>query len=232
MYYMVHKNLLLALLVTSSVLPTFGRADDLAPPTWRLGNPSATVQEWDFVAPGGGLPDGSTWGSGGPGFVNPFGPPVLVPTAPWLPAFGPPFAGPRSGVYELPGPGADLLFEVPNHGHPGGLKDIRVQISWLSPAVTGPAPFLDVTALGATFPMTPGGTVMMADGWMHSYYDITLPFCPSLETFKIFNPLTSGAFWIDQVVIDTICHPVPEPATMVALALGAAAFVARRRRRQ
>ncbi len=229
---MVHKNLLLALLVTSAVCPTIARADDLAPPTWRLGNPSATVQEWDFVAPGGGFPDGSTWGSGGGGYVNPFGAPILAPSAPWLPAFGPPFAAPRTGVYELPGPGAALFFEVPNHGHPGGMKDIRVQISWLSPVVPGPAPALEVIALGAPFAMTPGGTVVMADGWVHSYYDITLPFCPSFETFKIFNPLTGTPFWIDQVVIDTICHPVPEPATMLALAFGAAALVAKRRRRK
>lgn len=231
---MARSAIQLALCTAVLAGASFARADDIAPPPWRLSLPSATVQEWDFVSPGTVLPDGSIWGSGGGGYVNPFGPPTLAPGsgAAWLSSMGgPPMSiGLRTGVWELD-PAEALFFEIPNSGTPGRLKDIRVQVTWWSTfAPAPPPPFVEVTALATPFVIAAGPTTILPDGWAHTYYDITLPFCPPFETFKIYNP-GAPKYWIDQVVIDTLCRPVPEPMTLAGLGMGAAALVARRRRR-
>jgi len=74
------------------------------------------------------------------------------------------------------------------------------------------------------------GIIPTTDGWFHSYYDVSLPFCPSIETITVSNPF-SVPMYVDQVVIDTICHPVPEPGSLIAIGAGIAAFAARRRRK-
>src|SRR4051794_4404068 len=82
-------------------------ADDITPPPWRLSNATATVQEWDFNSPTLPLaPDGGTWGSGGGGYVNPWGTPTLSTStaASWSASmFG------RSGVYTFASPNQPIV---------------------------------------------------------------------------------------------------------------------------
>ena len=200
------------------------QADDLNPPPWRLSGPDATVQEWDFKTPTKPLaPDGNIWGSGGGGFVNPFGTPQLTTgtTSPWTPSF----AG-RSGVYTLASPNDVIDFGIPNEPSGQGQKKMWIQISTFNGGtIFTPDVFISSSSFNG--PATVVGSFFMADGWQHITYSVDMNTCPEFEQVHItnFSPVVMG---IDEVVIDTIC--VPEPCTVVAL--GAAAFALVRRRRR
>lgn len=200
-------------------------ADDFNPPPWRLSNPSATVQEWDFNTSAQPLqPDGSNWGSGGGGYVNPNGAPSFdFTTGAWAPVwFG------RSGVWVLPGGAPDMWFTIPNHAHTNGVKKLWMQITWLGVQGSPFDPVVEVSAPNYFGTMNPLSSIQLADGWTHSTYTLDIQGCPPFERIRIANPWPV-ALSFDQVVVDTICIPVPEPATMAAMGIGTAALLRRRR---
>lgn len=212
------------LLVAATAL---SRADDFSPPSWRLGNADATVQEWDFNTPTLPLaPDGSIWGSNGSGFVNPFGTPLLAATtnSPWQASlFG------ANGVYELQPNATVMDFTIPNDGDgPNHVKDIWIQITGeASGTVLGPN--VNITATNFSASATLLSTTVTPGGWNHYLYSISLPFCPSSEQIHLSN--NSPVFMhVDQVVVDTICNPVPEPASCATFLTGVVAWCVRRKR--
>ena len=214
---MLSRNTVFALLLApmlAAILAGPALADDTNPPSWR-GTPDTTFQAWTF-------PDQNLPHPADPGYFNPNGVPLqdftLTTPITWLPtAFG------RPGVYAL-GPGGILHFSLPNDNDPNEDKIIWAQVTWN----TGPGTeIVSLTPFGppdATF-SNPENTPMEG-GWVHSTFVFNLPVCPAIEFFQIRNNSQDHVF-IDQVVIDTKC--VPEPASLVALAVGIGAIVRKRR---
>ena len=192
-------------------------ADDLNPPPWR-GLLGSTFQHWGFNQPSTGGPQLPDSGS----LQNPnLGQPALF--FPGNSGWTPTFQG-RTGIVTL-GPGVPITFRIPNFdGGPEMTKHIWLQRTWWSALPTAQV----VLPTGAH--ITPGfvNTVPLAGGWNHTTATWSLDHCPPMEDVTITNLTTSDVF-LDQVVIDTIC--VPEPASMVALGLGAVALLRRRRPR-
>lgn len=202
-------------------------ADDLLPPPWRLSNASATVQEWDFMAPNSGLaPDGNVWGSNGSGYVNPHGLPLLTNAQ----GFYQSTFGPRNGVWRLTLPTDELRFDIPNDTGGMGVKSVFIQVTWLDAQFTGPDVFLSSSSFSGQ--LTAATTNLLSDGWTHATYQVDFGPCPSSETIVLKGHTAGAVMFIDQVVIDTICRPVPEPATLASLAVGSFALLRRRKERQ
>lgn len=212
---MVRATTLIAVLAIAA--PSF--ADDLSPPPWRF-NPGTTVQHWDFTGgPGGGAPDALP-------LNNPYGAgPLFSPLAPalWLPAFNG-----RTEVWDLTSTGvaAGLDFFVPNTGNGINQKNLWLQITYWSPAPSGP-PNVQITSGSGLFTQLSSTITTLPGGWVHELSLWNVPTCPQKEVVHIFP---SGApLFIDQVVIDTQCIPIPAPAAAAPLAL--AGLLAARRRR-
>lgn len=209
---------LVACMVTC--LSSAAMADDLVPPPWLRGMPLTTAQEWDFMTPSLPLPPD---GSEVPLF-NPNGTPLLAatPGSTWLPAF----AG-RTGVYEL-GPGGGLVFGIPNVQVPTNVKEMWIQVTYWG-AMGSPSVF--VPGLPPIVPIT-HSVIPLPGGWTHWTGKLSIFPQPNFEEFHFFNNTpTGGVICVDQVVIDTRCRPVPEPATMAGLGVGIATLVVRRRRK-
>jgi len=114
---------------------------------------------------------------------------------------------------------ADMLgFRLDNYANDNAEKQIWVQVVWSG---LGGAPYLEAAASGSTGEEGVSlGNLDLGDGWTHSTYEMVLQPNPVEET--VF--LTGGGFaasylYVDQVIIDTRC--VPEPSTVIMLAMGA-----------
>lgn len=202
---------------------SFVFADDTTPPPWRNANSSWTVQEWDFNTPNVPLaPDGGTWGSGGGGFVNPNGTPLLtgVGGSAWSGSLNN-----RFGMWTFVGPNQLIDFQIPNSVNPNNAKDIWIQLSFFAGGSTlTPDVLYSASSGSGTAALASSG--IMPDGWTHSVYTVHLNSQPATERITLQN-LTPVPMQIDEVVIDTLCAPVPEPATFVAFGLGAALVLRR-----
>jgi hypothetical protein len=204
------------------VLATPAIADDLVPPPWRLSNGTATVQEWDFNTGSQSLtPDGNNWG--GTSWVNPHGTPsAIISNANYQSTFGT-----RTGVWRMTSPVDTMDFFIPNDLGGTGIKSLWIQITWLDAANVGPGVNISSTVFNGS--LNPVSSQLLSDGWTHAVYSVDFGPCPANETIRL-SGLTFGAIsFVDQVVIDTICRPVPEPATMAILGLGGLALVRKRR---
>lgn len=203
-----------AILATSAV-----RADDLTPPPWRF-QPGTTFQHWDFSAgPGGGAPDAP-----GVNLFNPYGTPILTPGggAGWLPSFGG-----RNDVWGLASAAGlgSLAFDVPNTNVSQHQKDLWLQITYF-----GTAPSWTVAGPTGVFGLTAGPiTTPLANGWFHELTEWNVATCPPFERVSI-SPNTAGAvLFVDQVVIDTQCYPIPTPGGAALLGLAGLSLLRRRR---
>lgn len=200
-------------------LSTASFADDLSPPPWRL-NPGTTVQHWDFSGgPAGGAPDALPYN-------NPYGVgAILTPLAPAT--LLPNFMG-RNDVWDLNGTtgGGGLDFFVSNTGITTHQKNIWLQITYWSPVP--PLPLgVNITSGSGPFNLVSTTTTPLPGGWFHELTVWNVGSCPQKEVVHLF-PLGTAAF-IDQVVIDTQCIPVPTPGAAATLALGGILAVRRRR---
>jgi hypothetical protein len=204
------------LAVLSLAAPTM--ADDLFPAPWRFG-PGTTVQHWDFSAgPGGGAPDALP-------LNNPYGPPNMSPSvgSSWLANFAL-----RNDVWSLSGQGA-LSFDIPNTGNTAHQKEVWMQVTYFALAPTpGPGYTVASTFTGLFTPLSSQSTVL-PNGWIHELTRWVAPVCPPFERISIFPGVPGTTVFIDQVVIDTLCAPIPAPGAAATLALGG--LVAFRRRR-
>jgi hypothetical protein len=198
---------------------TSALADDLFPPVWRF-NPGTTVQHWDFTAgPAGGAPDALPYN-------NPYGAgPLLSPLAPanWMPTF----SG-RNDVWNLNGTAGagGLDFFVPNTGVGTHQKNLWLQITYWAPVPGGPLG-VQITSGSGLFTQISSTVTPLPGGWFHELSVWNVPSCPQKEVVHLF-PMGTLAY-VDQVVIDTQCIPVPTPAAAAPLTL--AGLVALRRRR-
>lgn len=208
---------IVSLIMGAAVLAPVAMAHDLSPPPWR-GVPGSTFQHWMFNQPpnpiGPTLPEQLQQN---PGLSQP----SYMEPGPY--GWHPEFLG-MPGVLSLPS-SSTLRFFIPNYDVPSHFKKIRVQLTWFTgdplTTVTPPGgPAIGGTVTTQPIPGTP---------WMHSTVDFMLDGCPPFEYVAIRNN-TNDKVFLDQVVIDTLCTPVPEPATFAALGLGALAFIRRKRK--
>ncbi len=214
----MHIRSTIAPLALAAALCARAHADDLSPPPWRF-NPGTTVQHWDFSAgAGGGAPDALP-------LNNIYGTPMLTTSPPttWLPTL----AG-RNDVWGIFG--GSLDFDVPNTGVATHQKDLWLQITFL-PNAAIPFPTITVGSTAGLFTQI-GGPVYtpLANGWVHELTQWHNPICPSTERVSITAGIPGATFFIDQVVIDTQCYPVPTPGAASLISL-AGLYAARRRRR-
>ncbi len=195
-------------------------ADDLTPPPFRF-NPGTTVQHWDFSAgPAGGAPDALPYN-------NPYGAGALfTPLAPAT--FLPTFMG-RNDVWDLNSAagGGGLNFFVPNTGVTIHQKNLWLQITYWAPVPGGPLG-VQVTSGSGLFTQLSSTITPLPGGWYHELSVWNVPSCPQKEVVHLF-PMGTLAY-VDQVVIDTECIPVPAPSAAATLALGAGVIMRRRRR--
>jgi hypothetical protein len=208
-----HWSIACALVVGLAISPAATFADDLNPPPWR-GWAATTYQEWEFSN------DNPT---PAPDYQNnPYG----APGAHAWPGTGQAWWnvwGGRQGVWPLSGA---MEFYIPNNPVQNDYKDIWVQITWakqafvstpiLSSLPGGTVQLLNQVDIGPTGEPPPAGA-----NWWHSTYNIRIYPNPNFETIRI-----DGTIMVDQVVIDTIC--IPEPASLVTLAMGVLILLRRR----
>lgn len=191
-------------------LATAGFADDANPSPFRFANPTSTVQEWDYSTAAVPLvADGNLWGTGGGGFVNPFGVPrhsIRANTAGWLPGHAGGGGGPRNGVCTLPAFDDALFHEVPNGADTFGRKAFWIQVTWVANAAVA-APAVEVQTGAGIFAASPGAQFLLPDGWVHTTYVLAIEPCPPGELVVVRNDRPGAQYFVDQVVIDTICEP-------------------------
>jgi len=203
------KSVVVGLVLVCVALPVL--ADDLNPAPWR-GDPRTTLQMWEFGA------DNNTTNPMPDVWVNEFGPQAATvnPTQPWFAVYAE-----RDGVWKLSG---DIEVPIFNYFEPLLEKRIWIQITWtpVGASVNSQA-WVDDIALAIPGQLV--GQEPLENGWTHTTHEIVLQPNPEMEWVKVW-----GDFYIDELVIETIC--IPEPATITLLALGALATTLRRRRRK
>ncbi len=211
---MLRSRLLLAV-IGASLPATLALGDDLTPPPWRYG-PDTTFQHWDFSSgAGGGAPDGAAP-------FNPYGTPILTPSDPanFLPSFDP-----RKDVWAV-NDFDPLHFFIPNDNEPENHKELWLQVTFLSPAVLHMG--IAVSAPSGVFTLASSQLTQLPDGWIHELAIYTIDGCPEYETIDLTPPILGTTVFVDQVVVDTRCFPVPAPAAATPML---AALLATRRRR-
>jgi hypothetical protein len=204
----VKKLLLVTVLLC--LVSQFAYADDLNPPPWR-GLPGTTFQQWEFDDPNPNpLPTILN---------NPYGIPstTVVPNngLAWFPVFNG-----RSGVWPLSG---YIETTIPNTPIPNPTKTIWVSLTW-APQGIGCTPFVIETTTATSGQLIHQDTV---NGWTHSTYGITMYPNPQFESILI-----QGEVFVDEMVIDTVCVPVPEPGSLAVLGTGAIGLLFGLRRRR
>lgn len=217
---------LLCVLVCVYCLAGIAQADDMLPPDWR-GDDRTVMAEWDswIDFPNPSPPD--YWES------NPVG--IAVPEATFAASTellsG--FEG-RTDVLKL-NEHDGVIFDLENH--PGGdHKIVRIQVtSYMMDADIS----LDVWAwkdgvlldgyTGERFWPEEVDTFWHPDDWTTYVYEFEI--WPNPDREQIGLKFTDDAYqygiYVDQVVIDTIC--IPEPATLIILAIGGMSLIRRRR---
>jgi hypothetical protein len=217
------KKVLLAMPLLC-VLAAQVRAEDVNPPPWRDPlNPRTTHQRWEFNQPPTSTP-----------FIpldshNPFGMAQIIPTNAQWPATAPgwirdgqgnypPINTLHIGDYQEPSDpiGGFIDIVVPNT--PDGVKKTMIIQITSDKSHTGPPVVMSPTGPGYTSSSVPYGSIAGLGGTWYVYSDqITIEPNPPFEVIRYYFPDSTD---IAEIVVDTKCDPVPEPATFVLLAMG------------
>ena len=203
-------------------------ADDINAPGWRYQDPDhvlnrSTLQWWEFGT-NATNPVAEAGYKNPPGGIDPTA--AIYPVAEWIDDDP---DSTRQGIWALtesPTEGVIGLF-IDNYSD-GPEKTIWIQLTW-KPQTHVPAPPEEGIPLIvglADFTTDFGAELLyqqpLAEGWVHSTYQVILQPNPSSELIEI-----SGDILVDEVVVDTIC---PEPATLILMGVGIPFLVRTRRR--
>jgi hypothetical protein len=197
-------NFVILFIFSWACLPAF------AEPPWR-GTQGATFQRWSFG-------DSSTSPSPDAGYVNPFGTPSLFigDRAVWFATIDT-----YTGVWT---PGTDEMdLQIPNTPTTGAgtQKTIWIEITWKAAGLVARVPDSltvnvdpesDYTAINFTHSDTSIG-----NGWFRTVEIVDIWPNPTSEWITV-----KGDIYIDEITIDTKC--IPEPATLLLIALGGLAL--------
>ena len=176
-------------------------AHDLTPPAWR-GQPATTYQEWRF--------DTSANPAAPEACANPYGAPVANITvgrygSGWLSQI--PGLGSQRGYWDLGGTNGRILIDLPNCSESASHTDVWVQVTYFqditkAPLVNVPAgQMLGSQTLTVEHVSTGGDWLLAQSIWR-------IAASPSSVQVDITTDVSWGAV-IDQIVVDTICLPVP-----------------------
>ena len=177
------------------------------------------MQHWDFSAgAGGGAPDALPTN-------NPYGTAFMVPSSGAV--WGPSFNG-RNDVWNLSGQSA-LTFDIPNTGNTAHQKELWLQVTYFAPAPSPGPGYTVASAAFGPFTFLSSQVTALPGGWTHELTRWSTPICPPSGRISIAPSLVGTVVFIDQVVVDTLCYPVPTPGSASVLALGGLCAFRRRR---
>jgi len=212
------------LVVTSAAFATVGYQG----PDWR-GSEGSTSQTWGF---------GTSASPAAPESVsNPYGSPSAAIN--YNPPFGtgwystlPEVYGSAWGWWDIAD--GSIVLGIPNrpNADPASWKDIQISIVYWKDMNQAPLVQVDPAAES----VIQDAPVLLENGpvggaWYRDVWRLRLVPNPDFETISILGAPMWGS-QIDEIIIDTRCVSVPEPASLTALVMGGFALLMGRRRQR
>ncbi len=213
--HFMRRELICCFLLLAAITPV-ASAIDGNPPSWR-GMPGTTLTIWEFG-------DSSTTPTPDYQF-NPYGL-ASINIVPGEDEFGNPKGwlsevGDFTGVWPLSG---DIYITIVNAPESNPYKVVRMQITW------GPEEGIDTLTIDIDAGSSVVGDMItiastdLGDGWTEATLQWVIQPNSLSEEFHLY-----GNAMVSDIVIDTWCTDVPEPATLSILAIGGLAMLKRRR---